>query len=753
MRKKLFLIVLMFTFVLTSVGWGTATPAPTTEADYQKYSDWPIIATIDRVGNNADEIVEFTLDECKNLHIYAIGEGTQRDMKDFGSIENAVTGQTIWQMHYFETNPAGWAKNRRVDRSISLPAGTYNLHFKTNNTHSFEDWGALLPDHHFWGITLYEERGQDKSPSLCWERATRPEELGWSSKKLNQVIPDLEKLDCAALMIVTDGKVVFEWGNTANNFKAHSVRKSLMSALYGIYMTDGKIDMSKTLKKLSIDDQTPLTEEEKQATVADLLKARSGIYIPAAGEIKSMRDERPKRGSHEHNTFWYYNNWDFNALGTIFDQETEENIYKAFKTRIADPIGMQDFTMENLHYSYEYQFSIHPYYGFRISARDLARFGQLYLQKGEWQGVRLIPAEWVEESTKPYSLTGKSGTYSGYGYMWWIAAKDYRSIKQGSYAASGLGGHTLEVFPYLNTVIVLRVNTDNPEVSLLNFSDVDQLIVKILGASRYANDPFINLGNVWLVWFILIVGSLAILIWDLACSSLMPWGMRSAWLLIIILLGPIGLLVYLISYRQPQRSLKPQAVMANWKRALGESVYSVTGFAIGILVMIAYFIYIQPNADLLTILVISYIVPFLIDLMFFRTPLVVSRLGGRYWIAVHKTIFAQAISTNLVWSAGFPVILLLRIRWFPGLPQMVNPQFWLMILLAAIAGLLIIYPFNLWMTRRGFGYWPTRIFAGGKTAIEEKSMTTLYFRNAWGVLLLSFVLLIISVVILFTYLS
>lgn len=138
--------------------------------------------------------------------------------------------------------------------------------------------------------------------------------------------------------------------------------------------------------------------------------------------------------------------------------------------------------------------------------------------------------------------------------------------------------------------------------------------------------------------------------------------------------------------------------------------------------------------------------------MFFRTPLVVSRLGGGYWTAVHRTIFAQVISTNLVWSAAFPLILLLRFRWFPGLLQIANPLLWLMMSLAAIAGVLIIYPLNVWITQRGFGYWPTRIFAGGKTAIEEESMATLYLRNAWGALLLSFVLLIISVVIVFTYL-
>jgi len=52
-----------------------------------------------------------------------------------------------------------------------------------------------------------------------------------------------------------------------------------------------------------------------------------------------------------------------------------------------------------------------------------------------------------------------------------------------------------------------------------------------------------------------------------------------------------------------------------------------------------------------------------------------------------------------------------------------------MMSLAAIAGVLIIYPFKVWITQRGFGYWPTRIFTGGKTAIEEESMATLYLRN------------------------
>jgi CubicO group peptidase (beta-lactamase class C family) len=258
------------------------------------------------------------------------------------------------------------------------------------------------------------------------------------------------------------------------------MRKSLMSAVYGTYVAEGQIEPSRTLAELGIDDIQPLTETEKQATVLDLLQARSGVYIPAAGEAQSMRDDRPERGSHEPGTNWYYNNWDFNALGTILGQETGETFYHAFDERIAEPVGMQDFRPERLQYNYEYWLSQHPYYGTRISARDLARFGQLFLQRGTWQGTQVVPADWVDASTDAHSTTLDTSTYSGYGYMWWIAAKDHGAIKKGSYAASGHGGHTLEVLPDLNTVIVFRVNTDAAD--WLPITDPDDAVLGILRA-------------------------------------------------------------------------------------------------------------------------------------------------------------------------------------------------------------------------------------------------------------------------------
>ena len=98
--------------------------------------------------------------------------------------------------------------------------------------------------------------------------------MGWSSEGLKALIPDMNRLGTDALMIVTDGKIVFEWGNTTNIIRSHSVRKSLLSALYGIYVAEKKIDTSKTLEQLHITERVPLTKEEQQATVLDLLKAR-----------------------------------------------------------------------------------------------------------------------------------------------------------------------------------------------------------------------------------------------------------------------------------------------------------------------------------------------------------------------------------------------------------------------------------------------------------------------------------------------
>ncbi|MGD8307089.1 MAG: serine hydrolase [Ignavibacteria bacterium] len=292
-----------------------------------------------------------------------------------------------------------------------------------------------------------------------------PEDVGYSSEKLEDAKHFADTSGFDAVMVLYDGKILFSWGNVSQNYWTHSIRKPLLSALYGIHVNQGNIDLDLTIEDLNIDDIPPaLTNEEKQATVRDLIKSRSGIYHEAAAETQAMIDLRPERGSHPPGTFFYYNNWDFNVAGVIFEQLTGTGIFEEFKRRIADPIGMQDFNVENCYYQYELGKSMHPAYPFRMSARDMARFGALFQKNGVWNGNQIIPTAWIEESTTAYSFEDSS-LGIGYGYMWRVyPAGSFVSQMAGGYKIfghTGLGGvQALIIIPELNLVIVERTNTD-----------------------------------------------------------------------------------------------------------------------------------------------------------------------------------------------------------------------------------------------------------------------------------------------------
>lgn len=253
-------------------------------------------------------------------------------------------------------------------------------------------------------------------------------------------------LNTTAVIAIYDGRLVAEWGRTDLRIDCHSVRKSIVSALYGIAVERELIDIDKTLKELDIDEiNPPLTTAEKKARLADLLTSRSGIYHDSVK--MDTESGRPERGSHAPGTAFFYNNWGFNALGGIFEQLAGLSLGEAFKQWIADPTGMQDFRVEDMRY-FESEVSVFPAYRFRMSARDLARFGVLYLQEGEWEGARIIDADWIRASVTPYSEVRSYG----YGYLWWTR-------EDGSYFATGTGGQKLLVDPARRLVVVNRVDT------------------------------------------------------------------------------------------------------------------------------------------------------------------------------------------------------------------------------------------------------------------------------------------------------
>jgi CubicO group peptidase (beta-lactamase class C family) len=297
--------------------------------------------------------------------------------------------------------------------------------------------------------TLFAAGLAHAEPGKSWERVD-PAAAGLSTDAVKAAEDYVAAQKPTAFLIAKDGKRVAGWGDPSRKVSVASVRKSLISSLYGIAVAEGRIRLDATLEQLDIDDKAPsLSEAEKQATVADLLKARSGIYHTAAHETADIRRKRPARGSHAPGSFWFYNNWDFNALGTIYRNATGENIFASFAARIAQPIGMEDFSAGDGSYATEPS-SIHPAYPFRMSARDLARFGLLFLNGGRWNGRQIVSGGWVTESTSPYSHTARGNL--GYGYLWWTLRPEM--FGPGAAMASGYRCQLMAFVPSKRLVVV-----------------------------------------------------------------------------------------------------------------------------------------------------------------------------------------------------------------------------------------------------------------------------------------------------------
>ncbi len=305
-----------------------------------------------------------------------------------------------------------------------------------------------------------------KANDAEWPRWSAPEEAGFRTEALAELERHWNALGDArdsSLFVVYKGKVLASLGSETYPYWCHSMRKSFLSALYGIHVEQGNLDLDATLAELGIDDYTPLTAVEKQARVVHLLKARSGIYLEAACEAPGTDEARPPRGSHPPDTFWFYNNWDFNALGTIFREQAGRDIFDEFDQIFARPLGMQDFEAGRCIYSYE-PVSMHPCYTFRMSTRDRARFGQLFLQNGRWGDRQIVSRDWLEESTRAYSATPAPGL--GYSYMWWawgaeafeFFLDDTRLHRLSGFSANGYGGQMIMVLPDADMVVVFSVD-------------------------------------------------------------------------------------------------------------------------------------------------------------------------------------------------------------------------------------------------------------------------------------------------------
>jgi CubicO group peptidase (beta-lactamase class C family) len=270
--------------------------------------------------------------------------------------------------------------------------------------------------------------------------------------------------DTTALMVVHRGRVIASYGDDKLNSYLASARKSLVSMIFGAAVSRGLIDIDTTLESIGFDDTDGLLPIERTATIRHLLMARSGIYHRAAN-LGDASDRAPPRGSVRPGEFFLYNNWDFNALGAIYEKLTGRGLYQAFEDDIARPIGMQDWDIGLQAVRNDTGLSAHPAQHFVLSTRDMARVGQLMLQDGRWNGRAVLPRSWVELTTRvvtPAAEVARTSQFVdglGYGYLWWVLdpAAHWKRRLKGGFTASGAYGQFITVLPALKLVVAHKV--------------------------------------------------------------------------------------------------------------------------------------------------------------------------------------------------------------------------------------------------------------------------------------------------------
>ncbi len=125
-------------------------------SEYTPAEEKNVIVDLTRLRDHESVSKSFTLKKAMDVRIYALGEGRDRDMSDYGWITDASSRKKIWTMEYDETNHAGGdRKNRLVDKVIHLERGSYTVHFITDDSHSYRNWNSSPPfDPDHWGITV-----------------------------------------------------------------------------------------------------------------------------------------------------------------------------------------------------------------------------------------------------------------------------------------------------------------------------------------------------------------------------------------------------------------------------------------------------------------------------------------------------------------------------------------------------------------------------------------------------------------------
>jgi CubicO group peptidase (beta-lactamase class C family) len=280
----------------------------------------------------------------------------------------------------------------------------------------------------------------------------------------------LESLDSVhSFMLVRHGSVVAEqwWAPGGPDVPTHiwSLSKSFTSTAVGLAIAEGRLALTDRVVEL-LPDQAPREINERLArlTVRHLLTMTTGHAAESLPD-----DERvtgPRWAEHilaqplefEPGTHFQYNSGATYLLSAILQSLTGTTLLEYLTPRLFEPLGIQSPT-----------WLLSPEgvnaggWGLNIRTEDIAKFGQLYLQRGEWNGQRLVPAEWVDEATKHQVPNGDprepDDWTQGYGYQFW-------RCRHGAFRGDGKLGQFCVVMPDQDAVLVLTADLEDMAAEL-----------------------------------------------------------------------------------------------------------------------------------------------------------------------------------------------------------------------------------------------------------------------------------------------
>lgn len=294
-------------------------------------------------------------------------------------------------------------------------------------------------------------------PAEQWEwQKSSPEDQGFDGSVLDDVNDTYDSFPMLAAVIVKNGYIIdvyYKDGyDETSSFLLHSASKSVTSALVGIAIEQGYIE--------SVD--TPLAQyfpelydredtRWQRITIRHLLTHTSGIDC---GDTEFEDEWRASDNwiefvlnrpmAHEPGTFFNYSTANTHLLCAVLQQATGEDLYEFGKEYLFDPVGMDSVRIDT-----DAQGISDGGNGIYMDIYDMARFGLLYLNGGEWQGRQVIPAEWVEESTT-LQFERDSGS-ADYGYQWWV--RTFGDNDYPAFFAQGHAGQYIFVVPDLELII------------------------------------------------------------------------------------------------------------------------------------------------------------------------------------------------------------------------------------------------------------------------------------------------------------